>query len=326
MKRIFPVLIFIFVLYLGNSALASTQSSYIRGWLICGPFEGSDLETECFKNEAQVTPKEGDVSGGKEWKLYSSSGDMVDFEDKELFGAYDFCDGYAYIEVKSPQRKEVRLLLGSDDGIKVWLNGRNILTNDIPRGFGVDADKLNVILEPGWNRLLLKINDIGGQWCFSARFSDYQNSPVGDLEYRPKSLKMTPVEVKEATASSVEGGKTSFSAANVIDGDPSTRWSSAGKDPQWVLLDLGASVEINRVVLTWEAAYAQSYKIEISNDKENWTEVYSTNSNEGGRNTITLKEPKAARYVRLYCIKRANENWGNSLWEFQVFAPETESP
>lgn len=320
MRRIFPVLIFIFSLYLGNNASALTQSGYIRGWLVCGPFENSDLETECFKNEAQIMPKEGEVSGGKKWKLYSSPEDKVDLEDKELFGAYDFCDGYAYVEVKAPQRKEVRLILGSDDGIKVWLNGRNVLTNDVPRGFSADEDKLNVILEPGWNRLLLKISDIGGQWCFSARFSDYQNSPVGDLEYRPKGLiKGPPMPVKGTTASSVEEDKADLSFLNAVDGDLSTRWSSKGQDPQWVCLDLGAPVQINRILLVWEAAYAQSYKIELSDDAENWTEVYSTDSGDGERDNILLKEPRTARYIRVYCTKRANENWGYSLWEFQVF-------
>ena len=313
------ILTFIFALSLVNNALASPQPDYIRSWLICGPFEDAKLETEPFKNEAEIAPQAGKTSGGKVWKIYSPLENKLNFEEQEAFGPYDNCVGYAYIEVKSPKKKELRLFLGSDDGLKVWLNGRNILTNDIPRGFGFDQDKLNVILEPGWNRLLLKVNDIGGGWVLSARFSDHRGLPVSNLEYRPKALSLKGLSVKEVTASSIEANRSSLSPEKAVDADPSTRWSSQGKDPQWICLDLGTPTEISRVVLLWEAACAVEYKIEVSNDKENWTKVYSTTSGNGGKDIILLKEPETARYIRLYVTKRVNESWGYSLWEFQVF-------
>jgi len=47
----------------------------------------------------------------------------------------------------------------------------------------------------------------------------------------------------KATASSVENVGTPASAA--VDGDLSTRWSSAWSDPQWLQLDLGANADIS---------------------------------------------------------------------------------
>ena len=40
--------------------------------------------------------------------------------------------------------------------------------------------------------------------------------------------------------------------------DPGTRWSSLFSDPQWIRVDLGASVTVCGVTLTWEAAYARA--------------------------------------------------------------------
>ena len=70
---------------------------------------------------------------------------------------------------------------------------------------------------------------------------------------------------RPATASSIENGGTP--AANAVDGNPGTRWSSAFSDPQWIQVDLGADRRpIDQVVLTWEAAYATAFQIQISAD------------------------------------------------------------
>jgi hypothetical protein len=64
---------------------------------------------------------------------------------------------------------------------------------------------------------------------------------------------------RPATASSTENAGTA--AADAVDGDTGTRWSSAFSDPQWIQVDLGATATINRVVLNWEAAYATAYQV-----------------------------------------------------------------
>ena len=52
---------------------------------------------------------------------------------------------------------------------------------------------------------------------------------------------------KPVTASSVENAGTP--AANAVDGNAGTRWSSAFADPQWIQVDLGATYAIDQVVL-----------------------------------------------------------------------------
>jgi hexosaminidase len=118
------------------------------------------------------------------------------------------------------------------------------------------------------------------------------------------------------TASSVEPG-TSFTANLATDGNPSTRWSSAYADPQWLQVDLGSVQTVSRVVLSWETAYGKSYQIQMSNDGSTWTTVYSQPSGSGGTETLT-GFTGTGRYIRMYGTARGTQ-WGYSLWSFQVF-------
>jgi hypothetical protein len=120
---------------------------------------------------------------------------------------------------------------------------------------------------------------------------------------------------KPATASSTENAGTPASAA--VDGDAGTRWSSAFSDPQWLQVDLGASATISQVVLTWEAAYATAFQIQVSDTGTGgWTNIYSTTTGTGGTQTLNLAG--TGRYVRMNGTARSTA-YGYSLWEFQVF-------
>ena len=102
-----------------------------------------------------------------------------------------------------------------------------------------------------------------------------------------------------------------------VDGNLTTRWESAYSDPQWIYVDLGQSMEVNHVKLSWETAAASAFQIQVSNDATNWTSIYSTTTGTGGVNDITgLKG--YGRYVRVYCTARLT-GYGDSLWEFEVY-------
>ncbi len=125
---------------------------------------------------------------------------------------------------------------------------------------------------------------------------------------------------KPASASSIENAGTPASAA--VDGNTGTRWSSAFSDPQWLQVDLGATATISQVVLQWEAAYARSFQIQVSDNATSWTTIISTTTGTGG--TQTLAVSGSGRYVRMNGTVRAT-GYGYSLFEFQVYgdAPST---
>jgi hypothetical protein len=119
---------------------------------------------------------------------------------------------------------------------------------------------------------------------------------------------------RPAVASSTEA--SGFSAANAVDGNGATRWSSAFSDPQWIYVDLGASATVTRVVLQWEAAYGRAYQIQVSNDAATWTTIFSTTSGTGGVNDLAVSG--SGRYVRMNGTQRGTV-WGYSLFELQVY-------
>ncbi|MFE4173868.1 discoidin domain-containing protein [Streptomyces sp. NPDC056909] len=118
---------------------------------------------------------------------------------------------------------------------------------------------------------------------------------------------------KPATASSTEGA---FNAPAAVDGDLGTRWSSAFTDPQWIQIDLGAETRISRVALNWEAAYGKAFRIEVSNNAQDWTPVHETTTATGGAQSLAVAG--TGRYVRMYGTQRGTP-YGYSLWEFQVY-------
>jgi hexosaminidase len=103
-----------------------------------------------------------------------------------------------------------------------------------------------------------------------------------------------------------------------VDGNTTTRWSSAYSDPQWITVDLGSTVNIGHVKLTWETAYAIAYQIQVSTDNSNWTTIKSVTGGDGGVDDWTGLSG-TGRYVRMYGTTRATQ-WGYSLWEFEVYA------
>ena len=105
-------------------------------------------------------------------------------------------------------------------------------------------------------------------------------------------------------------------AANAVDGNTGTRWSSNFSDPQWLEVDLGAVHPVTKVVLDWETAYAVAFQIQVSDDGATWTDLYSTTTGTGGSQTIPVSG--SGRYVRMYGTQRGTQ-YGYSLWEFQIF-------
>ncbi|MEU0792947.1 glycoside hydrolase family 3 C-terminal domain-containing protein [Amycolatopsis sp. NPDC005961] len=123
-----------------------------------------------------------------------------------------------------------------------------------------------------------------------------------------------------ATASSVQSD--AFPASAAVDGDGGTRWSSLAADPQWIQVDLGGSRPVCGVDLTWEAAYASAYTIQLSTDGTSWTTA-ATVAGTGGTEHPAVSG--TARYVRMTATVRATQ-WGVSLWEFAVHTTDGTTP
>lgn len=103
-----------------------------------------------------------------------------------------------------------------------------------------------------------------------------------------------------------------------VDGSTSTRWGSLeGVDPQWIRVDLGQPAAVNRVKLTWEAAYGKAYRIEVSDDGTTFSTIKTVTSGNGATDDLTGLGGHG-RYVRLVGTQRGT-SYGYSLFELEVY-------
>jgi serine-type D-Ala-D-Ala carboxypeptidase/endopeptidase len=76
---------------------------------------------------------------------------------------------YAWTEFEVPEDKSAVLGIGSDDAVKVWLNGKLVHTNWVNRPVHLDEDLVLVELRAGKNRILLKVQNSTAAWGFACR-------------------------------------------------------------------------------------------------------------------------------------------------------------
>ena len=133
---------------------------------------------------------EGKAVGDSEWeahRLAPTGGDNIN----EMTDALGWGSGseiyehvvYGTVNLNSPSRQETTMLVGSDDGVKVWLNGELVHYNPVARGAGDYQDAFPVTLKQGTNVLLVAV-DNRGHGGFSGFFgfakdTDYTVNPIG---------------------------------------------------------------------------------------------------------------------------------------------------
>ena len=120
---------------------------------------------------ASVLPKEGDkqpVDGvSLTWQKVKAVDGLVDLQTG--LQSLDFTVGYAWTEFTVPADMEAWLGIGSDDGLKIWLNGELVHDKWIRRMSRIDDDVVPLRLRKGPNRMLLKIQNATGAWSFLYR-------------------------------------------------------------------------------------------------------------------------------------------------------------
>ena len=135
----------------------------------------------------------------------------------------------------------------------------------------------------------------------------------------------TPTEVYDVNFALTSNGSsaeaTSGTAAAAIDNNTGSRWESKAEDPQTWTLDLGQARIFNTIEIVWEGAYAKTFTVSVSNDKEDWTPIWTVEGQalSGFPNTQTqLIDKTTARYIQFQGTERGTQ-YGYSFWEFRVY-------
>jgi hypothetical protein len=166
----------------------------IKRWLILAPIalatgqsttEG--LDAEQIESEGRLRPKAGKGpiigSGELTWQEVTLEDYVIDFN--VILGhrtTYSVAYAVCYIRSEAEQR-ELRMLVGSDDEAKVYLNGKQIHKHSSKRSFVANMDTARgITLIEGLNVLVFKVVNEIADWEGSIRFTDAQGNPVTGIK------------------------------------------------------------------------------------------------------------------------------------------------
>ena len=181
-----------------NPSFYEAEAEYIRSWLLNGFHQDnpnnfySYLTTNYLGiTEANINPTEGENIGGKTWTVFNSGNPYIDINSN--YNNTDFGVCYAYTKILADSEKTCQLWIGYDDGARVWLNGEEILFDNIYGGFTADYKKIDINLQPGENRLLVKISEWTGDNGFSAKICNSDGKQIDSISFNPKPTPITHI-------------------------------------------------------------------------------------------------------------------------------------
>jgi predicted esterase len=164
-----------------------SDDAFLREWLLCGVFpsapksgdehprQGYDIDyLGELGGEAAARPVVGQTVKRPDgsvaiWTNYTSDGDIVDFIRAFAGQRNTNTVAYAYTTIDRDEAGRAILALGSDDSVKVWLNGELVHSHAIARAVQKDEDIVSVAFKEGDNSLLIKVDNGTGDWGFVVR-------------------------------------------------------------------------------------------------------------------------------------------------------------
>ena len=102
------------------------------------------------------------------WHAIESDNGYVDLQAGES-PQREYCVGYAWTEIEVSADTSAWLGIGSDDGLKIWHNGKLVDDRWVRRSSRLDDDIVPLRLKQGKNHLLIKIQNALGAWSFVTR-------------------------------------------------------------------------------------------------------------------------------------------------------------
>jgi len=153
----------------------------ITAWRVAGPYmQEGKIYSQLF--DIAFEPEKPGAKGVV-WRPLAAGTDpkrpaILDLK-KALGG--DQRAAYVLTWVHSASGGPARLELGSDDGVKAWLNGQLVHANNVARAAIPYTDKADITLKAGWNPLLMKITQNQIPWEFCARLCARDGSKLAGI-------------------------------------------------------------------------------------------------------------------------------------------------
>ncbi len=167
---------------LGESVEFTARGGRVHAWWLKGPFvapnQASWAKAEAPESGVTLRTKLPDQTEKLLWGSAVVAGDQAIVDLDARFTPNDNVCAYAYAEIFVTKARAVVMKTGSDDGIRVWVNGTLVHSKLEPRGLTVDQDSFAAELVDGWNRILVKVCEGGGGWGFHLRMETPKGRPL----------------------------------------------------------------------------------------------------------------------------------------------------
>ncbi len=147
-----------------------SEGKFITDWWLIGPFDNSSRkgmekvyppEKEFIPNRKYTTRNNRQVI----WQWYDGKENAY-ISLAKLFKHSDEDVVYARRIFNLKENVNLKIGLGSNDGVKMWINGKLVHSNIVARTAIPNDDVVTVPFKKGENVILLKIDQLGGGWGF----------------------------------------------------------------------------------------------------------------------------------------------------------------
>jgi HEAT repeat protein len=153
---------------------------YILTWSISGPYKQDGKDGNALFNIAFAPEK---AEGEAKWQPLDKGVGAWDISLDTAIGGGDNQAAYMRCRVVSPAAMDAQLELGSDDAIKVWLNGKVVHAKNVDRGLTAREDIVKVHLNQGANDLMIEVINKAGGWGFACRVRKTDGTAIEGLKY-----------------------------------------------------------------------------------------------------------------------------------------------
>ena len=163
--------------------------------LVCGSFGVGDPHDAYDGKPPTGEIREDAALNNHRWRLADADSEGVfDFKKGLVRGPQENAYAYLAIWIKSPKPlndllsepnlPKLSFTYGSDDGCQVWLNGQLLASHERIGPLDPEAFSINpLLLKLGWNQLVIKVVQVGGEWKFAGKFSCSDVNFLSGLEF-----------------------------------------------------------------------------------------------------------------------------------------------
>lgn len=182
---------------LGDKQLEAVQHAMLAPrpiveWRVLGPFDRDGTRPTVRERDKGATDARSIDAASPDLAARFTAHDGVDatwtpiradartgfFDLREHWQGFDQVVAFACATIESTTKRKAELLAGSDDALRVWVNGVRVHDFTGDRAWKEDEDRFEAELVPGANTILVMVANSGGGWSFDVKVAGEASGPL----------------------------------------------------------------------------------------------------------------------------------------------------